>query len=84
MILQFIGTYKSHTIKKTKNNKDYCELDCLENLSNKNVRIFIFKSELIERLDMLKENDNITCIFEFWYSKKENKNVINMKDLVVY
>lgn len=82
MKLEFLGIYKNHELKKTKTNKDYCELNCLESISNKSVRIFIFDSDVISNLNSFNKDDSISVIFETWYSHKDKNNVLIVKDVV--
>lgn len=82
MKVEFIGIYKSHITKQTKNNKDYVELNCLDNVTNKPAKIFIFNHELFNNLEMLQDGDNIAVIFETWYSIKNKNNVLIVKDIV--
>lgn len=82
MKLEFFGTYKNHIKKIGKNNKEYIELNCQEQLGNKNIKICVFNSKCIENLEMFKEGDNITVIFSTWYDKKTKNNVFFVKDIV--
>lgn len=82
MKVEFIGVYKKHEIKKTKSNKEYVELTCLDNVTHKTNKIFIFNHALFENLEMLQDNDNIAVIFETWYSTKNKNQVLLVKDIV--
>lgn len=82
MKVEFIGVYKKHEIKKTKSNKEYVELTCLDNVTHKTNKIFIFKQALFDNLEMLQENDNIAVIFDTWYSTKNKNQVLIVKDIV--
>lgn len=82
MKVEFIGVYKKHEVKKTKSNKEYVELTCLDNVTHKTSKIFIFNSALFENLEMLQDNDNIAVIFETWYSVKNKNQVLIVKDIV--
>lgn len=82
MRVEFLGTYKKHEIKKTKTDKEYVQLICYEQFSKKNVKICIFNNKCIENLEAFKDGDDISVIFETWYSKKANNNVLLVKDIV--
>lgn len=81
MKLEFYGVYKSHAVKKTKTDKDYIELNCLEQLSNKSVKICVFDNKFIENLKLFNDGDGIVVIFSFWYDKKTKNNVLIVKDI---
>ena len=81
MKLEFYGVYKNHITKKTKNDKDYTELNCLEQMSNKNVKILVFNNEIVKNLEMFKEGDGIVVIFSTWYDYETKNNVLFVKDI---
>ena len=82
MKVEFIGTYKSHEIRKTSNDKDYVYLKCKQAGDNKDVTILVFNQKLLERFVMFKEGDEITLIYETWYSSKTKQQVLILKDIV--
>ena len=82
MKLEFMGTYVKHETKKTNKNNDYSLLVCKEQFSNRDVRICIFNKDLAERLVQFNQGDNLVVIFETWYSKKDSKNILLIKDVV--
>lgn len=81
MRVEFYGVYKSHEIKKTKNDKEYIELVCQEELSNKTIKICVFNNKFVENLKMFNEGDGIVVMFLTWYDKKSKNNVLVVKDI---
>lgn len=82
MKLEFIGTYQRHEMRKTAKDKDYILLVCRQAGDNKEVTILLFNSKVFGNLEMFKPNDEITLIYETWYSKKSGQQVLILKDIV--
>lgn len=82
MRVEFIGKYEKHEIKKTSKDKDYVCLSCVQSVDNKKINILLFNKGIFKNLDMFKQGDDINVIFETWYNKKNDKQVIICKDIV--
>ena len=82
MKLEFYGTYKSFSVKKTKTDKDYIELICNEQMNNKDVKICVFGNKFLENLKLFNDGDGIVIIFSYWYDKKSKNNVLIVKDII--
>lgn len=82
MKVEFIGTYDRHEIRKTSKDKDYIYLVCKQAGDNKQVAILLFNDKVFKNLDMFKQGDEITIIYETWYSSKTKQQVLVCKDIV--
>lgn len=82
MKVEFIGTYVKHEIRKTSKDKDYVYLVCNQAGDNRQVIILLFNDKVFKNLDMFKQGDEITIIYETWYNSKTKQQVLVCKDIV--
>lgn len=82
MKVEFIGTYEKHEIRKTSKDKDYVFLTCKQAGDNRQVSILLFNNKVFNHLEMFKPGDEITIIYETWYSSKTKQQVLVCKDIV--
>ena len=82
MKVEFIGTYESHEIRKTSKDKDYIYLVCKQAVDNRKVTILLFNQKVFGNLEMFKQGDEITLIYETWYNSKTKEQVLILKDIV--
>ena len=82
MKVEFIGTYDSHEIRKTSKDKDYVFLVCSQAVDNRKVTILLFNQKVFGNLEMFKQGDEITIIYETWYNSKTKEQVLICKDIV--
>lgn len=82
MKVEFIGTYESHEIRKTSKDKDYIYLVCRQAVDNRKVTILLFNQKVFGNLEMFKQGDEITLIYETWYNSKTKEQVLILKDIV--
>ena len=82
MKVEFIGTYDSHEIRKTSKDKDYVYLVCKQAVDNKKVTILLFNQKVFGNLEMFKQGDEITIIYETWYNSNTKQQVLVCKDIV--
>ena len=82
MKVEFIGTYESHEIRKTSKDKDYVFLICKQAVDNKKVTVLLFNEKVFGNLEMFKQGDEKTIIYETWYNTKTKQQVLICKDIV--
>lgn len=82
MKVEFIGTYVKHEIRKTSKDKDYVFLKCKQAVDNREVSLLIFNNKVFKNLENFKQGDDITVIYETWYSSKVKQQVMICKDIV--
>lgn len=82
MKVEFIGTYDSHEIRKTSKDKDYVYLVCRQAVDNRRVTVLLFNQKVFGNLEMFKQGDDITIIYETWYNSKTKEQVLICKDIV--
>ncbi len=82
MKVEFIGTYQRHETRKTSKDKDYIYLVCKQAVDNREVTILLFNNKVFGNLEMFKQGDEITLIYETWYSSKTKQQVLILTDIV--
>ena len=71
MKVEFIGTYQRHETRKTSKDKDYVYLVCKQAVDNREVTILLFNQKVFGNLEMFKQGDEITIIYETWYNSNK-------------
>lgn len=82
MILNCDCTIKSVTTKKTKDNKDYLDVVIFQELNKYDNHVFVFGSKVDKFKNSLKPDTTCVLIYNYFWSKRQKKEVFVLQDVV--
>lgn len=83
MKLECACKIKKKEEKKSKSDKSYLDVSVDEGFNKFDSHIFIFSPKMIERFNDINIGDSVVLIYEYFWSKKSEKNVMWLRDVVV-